>query len=293
MQLDQLRTLLAVVDEGSFERAAGRLHVTGSAVSQRVKTLEEFVGQVLVHRGSPCTPTPAGARVLTMARQVAILETETLAALRDGGPRIPLPVAVNADSLATWFPAVFDEAARWDDALLRLEVEDQDHSADLLRAGAVLAAVTADPAPVSGCSTELLGVMRYRAVATPALLERHEDPHRPGVPDWSTLPMVRFNRKDGLQDEVLRVLGVHDAPVVQVPSSQGFLAAVRAGLGWGLLPDLQLGAEPHGRPLVALPQCPPRDIPLHWQVWRLRSDAVRRLTRAVRAAALTLRPGPA
>ena len=69
-----LAALAAVVREGSFERAARKLHVTPSAVSQRIKQLEERTGQVLVQRGTPCTGTEAGRRLCLHLEQVALLE---------------------------------------------------------------------------------------------------------------------------------------------------------------------------------------------------------------------------
>ena len=78
-------TVAAVVDEGSFEAAARRLHITQSAVSQRIKAMEEQSGRVLVRRSKPIEPTEAGAVLLRLARQLELLTAE-LAGRR---PRIP------------------------------------------------------------------------------------------------------------------------------------------------------------------------------------------------------------
>ncbi|WP_370039222.1 ArgP/LysG family DNA-binding transcriptional regulator [Nocardioides sp.] len=180
----QLAALVAVVDRGTFEAAARELHVTASAVSQRIRALESAVGQVLVRRASPCTATPAGATLVRLGRAQALLQAEVRTALEpDEGRRTELGLAVNADSLATWFRDVLAEAATWDDTVLRLEVEDQAHSHELLRRGETLAAVTSDPEPVQGCSVEPLGTMRYLPAAAPALLERHLSR---GAPDCNT-----------------------------------------------------------------------------------------------------------
>src|SRR5258705_1420150 len=159
MQLDsaQLATFAAVIDEGSFDAAARRLQLTPSAVSQRIKTLESRLGQVLVRRTKPCRTTEAGEALLRLARQVSLLETETLAAVKGAAEGLRLPLAVNADSLNSWFlPALLalppDLTVYFD-----LHQEDQDHSAELLRNGSVLAAVTADPRAVQGCRVQPLG----------------------------------------------------------------------------------------------------------------------------------------
>ncbi len=289
---DQLAALLAVVDEGTFEAAARRLAVTPSAVSQRIRALESQIGQVLVVRASPCRPTDTGTILLRLARQQQWLESEAIGQLGIEGPagagRADLPLAVNADSLATWFPQVLTECAAWTDVVVRLFVEDQDYSAALLRSGSVLGAVTADPVAVQGCSVERLGTFRYLPVATPDVLGRS----RPGRSlQWAELPMVRFNSKDDLQHRILRAHGVTtDPPTHEVPSSEGFLAAVRAGLGWGVIPEQQLGDDLRTGRLVRLSARDTVEVQLYWQCWRLHSPRVARITAAVRSAAATLSP---
>jgi LysR family transcriptional regulator (chromosome initiation inhibitor) len=288
LRADQLAALVAVVDNGTFEAAARKLMVTPSAVSQRVRALESQVGQVLVVRTSPCRTTEAGTVLLRMARQQQLLASEALAELRSGDvPLTDLPVAVNADSLSTWFTAVVDECATWGDVTLRLYVEDQDHSASLLRSGAVLGAVTSDPVAVQGCAVERLGTMRYLPVATPELARRWTRGRRV---DWAAMPVVRFNAKDELQQRLLSAHGVeHSPPTHVIPASQGFLAAVQAGLGWGMVPEGQLGDDLETGRLVRLSARDRVDVPLHWQSWRLRSPRVDRITAAVRRAAASLR----
>lgn len=284
MHSEQLRTLAAIVDHGSFEAAAAVLHVTPSAVSQRMKALEASVGQVLLRRGTPCSPTDAGAVLVRTARQVALLEADALVELGERTGAAVLPVVVNADSLDTWFPAIFSVAATWDDTTLRIEVEDQDHSRELLRRGDVLAAVTSDRTPVAGCTTLSLGAMRYIPAAAPDLLSRHGGA-------WAELPVVRFNPKDDLQHQFRREQGLTEpAAVVQVPSPGAFVAAVRAGLGWGLIPEPLLGESLERGELVPVGGRAV-DLQLYWQSWKLPSARIARLTAAVRdAARLGLRP---
>jgi LysR family transcriptional regulator (chromosome initiation inhibitor) len=284
---DQLAALLAVIDHGTFEAAARQLSVTPSAISQRIRALESRVGQVLVVRTTPCRTTDAGTVLLRLARQQQLLESEALGALVSGQKSLTdLPIAVNADSLATWFTAVIEECATWDDVVLRLHVEDQDHSAALLRSGAVLGAVTSDPVAVQGCSVELLGTIRYVPCATPDLARRWTRGR--GI-DWAEMPVVRFSAKDDIQQ---RLLSQHapeaSPPTHDVPSSEGFLAAVRAGLGWGAVPEGQLGDDLETGRLVRLSARDRVDVPLHWQCWRLRSERVDRITAAVRTAAASL-----
>lgn len=283
MNFEHLRALVAVVDEGTFEAAADLLRVTPSAVSQRIKALEASTGQVLVRRRVPCTATDAGVVLLRMARQVQVLEAEASAALgNSAASRAVLPVAVNADSLATWFVPVLGEAAEWPDTTLNLHVEDQGFSSQLLRQGDVMGAVTSDPVPVNGCRVELLGHMRYVPVASAGLHARFANGNRV---DWAAMPVLKFNAKDNLQHGLLDAKGVDEAPPTHtVPSSEAFLAAVHAGLGWGMLPELQLGNALAKGTLVLLGKNAHEDVPLYWQSWTLDSERLHRMTAAVRDA---------
>ncbi|MBX7447713.1 LysR family transcriptional regulator ArgP [Mycolicibacterium sp. 3033] len=283
-QLDagQLRALAAVVEFGSFDAAAEYLHVTPSAISQRIKALEQRVGQVLVLREKPCVATTAGVPLIRLAAQTALLEAETLAEMRGGSPERPrVAVAVNADSMATWFTGVF---ARLPDVLFDVRIEDQDHSARLLREGVVMGAVTTERIPVSGCRVRPLGVMRYLPVAAPHYLQRH-------LPDGLTAdaataaPSLSWNRADALQDQLLRSVFRRSIrrPIHYIPTAEGFGAAVRAGLGWGMYPEQLVDAS-----FVPITDAH-LDVPLYWQSWKLDSDTVAQVTDAVTAAAAGLR----
>lgn len=283
---EQLETLLVITEEGTFEAAARRLHVTPSAVSQRVRALERAAGQVLVRRTTPAGVTSAGEPLLRLARQLRLLDAEAAATLGVGHV-VELAVAVNADSLATWFRPVLGAVAQRGDTVLQLRVEDQGYSDELLRRGEVLAAVTDEPRPVQGCVVEDLGALRYAPAAAPWLVECHR---RGRSVDWSTMPMVVFNEKDHLQDDVLAARGVGRPPVVhRVPSTADFHEAVRSGLGWGMIPDPHLGTALQAGDLVRLPGGRPIDVPLHWQRWRLDSPALAQLSEDVRRAASALR----
>lgn len=277
-----LETLLAIAEEGSFDAAAQRLHLTPSAVSQRVRALERSAGQVLVRRTSPAEITAAGAPLMRLGRQLRLLAAEAAEALGNEAV-VELAVAVNADSLASWFRPVLAAVAQDPGTALRLFVEDESLSHDLLRRGEALAAVTSEPQPVQGCSVEPLGTLRYFPAAPPGFLERHR---RGRGLDWSAAPMVVFNEKDRLQDSVLAAHGVGRPPVVhRVPSTADFLEAVRCGLGWGLVPEPQFAPAAEAGDLVQLPGSKTVGVPLHWQRWRLDSLALEALSAAVREAA--------
>jgi LysR family transcriptional regulator (chromosome initiation inhibitor) len=278
----QLDALVAIADCGSFEAAARQLHVTPSAVSQRIRALETSAGQVLVSRGTPCVPTPRGERLVQLGRQTRLLHDEARQEL-GAVTSVDLPVAVNADSLGTWFRDVLAEAAGWDATAVLLHVEDQAYSQELLRRGEVLAAVTSHPVAVQGCVAELLGTMRYVPAASPEFAARWREA---GDMDWAGMPMLDFNNKDDEQRKQLRRRGVHESPPVvhRVPSTADFYAATRLGLGWGMLPEFQARADLDSGRLERLSD-DVSDVPLHWQHWRLESPRLVELTAAVRRAA--------
>jgi LysR family transcriptional regulator (chromosome initiation inhibitor) len=284
---DQLAALAAVVEFGSFDAAAERLHVTPSAVSQRIKSLEQRVGQVLVVREKPCKATAAGVPLVRLAAQTALLESEALDALghRSDADRLRVAIAVNADSMATWFTAVFSQL---DDVLFDIRIEDQDHSARLLRDGTVMGAVTTERASVPGCRVESLGVMRYVPVASPGYVERHL---RDGftAEAVAAAPSLAWNRDDALQDMLLRKVfrRVTSRPVHYVPTAEGFGAAVRAGAGWGMFPE-QLAASALADGSFVRTADAHLDVPLYWQCWKLNSPMVKAVTAAVQASASNL-----
>ncbi|WP_406418934.1 LysR family transcriptional regulator ArgP [Streptomyces sp. NBC_01614] len=289
LPLDQVRTLLAVVDEGTFDAAAAALHVTPSAVSQRVKALEQRTGRVLLVRTKPVRPTESGAVVVRFARQLARLERDARAELgmSGAGEATQVSIAVNADSLATWFLAALTRVPEEPQLCFELRREDESRTAMLLREGLVMAAVTSSPDPVAGCSVRPLGRMRYLAAASPEFAERHLGGSLGDA--LMRAPVLSFDRSDDLQDSFVRRLrhtrtGA-SALRHHVPTSEGFLSAVVAGLGWGLIPEVQ--AEPlleAGR-LVQLAPDRPLDVPLYWQQWKLDSPALAAVTEAVTATA--------
>jgi LysR family transcriptional regulator (chromosome initiation inhibitor) len=289
MELDgqQLTAFAAVIEQGSFDAAAARLHVTPSAISQRIKALEQRVGQVLVVREKPCSATAAGVPLLRLAAQTALLEAEALAEMGGGDATAArIALAVNADSMSTWFTGVFDTL---DDVLFDIRIEDQDHSARLLREGVVLGAVTTERRPVPGCRVQELGVMRYIPVASTAYKKRylHDGFTAHAVAE---APSLAWNRADALQDELVRKAFRRNIArsVHFVPTAEGFGGAVRAGLGWGMFPESLARRHLEDGSFVRVSDVH-LDVPLYWQCWKLDSPMVQTITDVVRSAAAGLR----
>ncbi|WP_222122045.1 LysR family transcriptional regulator ArgP [Curtobacterium sp. 9128] len=293
-QREHLETLLAAVDLGTFDAAAGALSITPSAVSQRIRAMERLTGRVLVQRTTPIRPTADGALVLRHARQVRLLDEETARALGAGPDDVDvvpsIPLAVNADSLSTWFLDALATVRSDTEVVFDLHREDQDRTAELLRSGTVTAAVTAESDPVQGCSSVALGVDRYRAVASPAFVARYlagADTERRMLLLLDRVPLVDYDHDDDLQQGYLRRVVGHapGGPRHFVPTSADFARAVQLGFGWGMLPEAQcLDALEQGA-LVELTPGRRADVALWWQRWNLASPLLDRVTDAVRATA--------
>ena len=293
-----LAAVAAVVETGSFERAARRLSVTPSAISQRVRQLEERLGLILIERGTPCRATEKGAWLCRHMEHVGMLEGALLKALPGLGgeatPRPTLRVAVNADSLATWFLQAAADYASAEQPLLDIALDDQDHTADWLRRGRVVAAVTALGRPVQGCRRVALGALRYHATASPEFVTRY-------FPDGVTpeaiaaAPALTFNAKDGLQSDWIKRAFGHEIrhPTHWLPSTQGFVDGALIGLGWGMNPAPLVRAHLASGRLVELMGGTVIDTPLDWQVNRLMAEELQPLTRAVLAAAKAQLVAPA
>lgn len=297
MNLDPKQTdaFQAVAELGSFERAAVQLSVTPSAVSQRVRALEIALGASLILRTRPCRATQMGQRLLQYLRRAHLLQVELQGDLLDleSGP-LTMSVALNSDSLGTWFfPALAGLLVK-DQILLDLIVEDQDHTYALLKTGMVTGCVSTVAQAMHGCSAERLGTMRYRLMASTSFRQRW-------FPEGLTrdaarlAPVVAYTRKDTLQSSfLLSHLGLPEGafPCHYVPGIEAHFTAVRYGMGYAMVPEwlLSCAADEHDA-LVDLAPNRPTDVDLYWHAWKLQSPRMERLSRQViEAARAKLRP---
>lgn len=284
-----ITAVAAVIREGTFERGAATLGITPSAISQRIRGLEERLGAILIVRGNPCEPTELGRTLCAHLDRVRLLEHDIAPQLgRDGantGAPITVRVAVNADSLATWFPAAVAAFARQTGVTLDLTLEDESRTAEKLRSGEVLAAVTADAEPVQGCKTSTLGAFRYAACASQAFIDRHFPAGVDG-PALATAPYLRFDRRDALQHRWAKeVYGVElIGPTHWIPSTHAFADLTLQGVGWGLQPLSLVERYLAEKRLVELMPGRHMDVRLYWTVARLHAASLRRLSDEVREA---------
>ena len=288
-----LEALAAVLREGSFDRAARKLHVTPSAISQRIKLLEERLGQVLVMRGAPCTGTEAGRRLCLHVEQVALLENE----LRRNNPELvpegqvarpTLKLAVNADSLNSWFIDAMSTFTGTGNELLDISIDDQDHTAKRIKEGEVMAAVTASSSHITGCNIWPLANMQYVAAASPAFIARYFGAQGINAQTLSQAPVLTYDRKDAMQDKWLHQQGVsarHAPPRHWVPSAHAFVRACEAGVAWGMHPTVLIREHLANGSLVELLPGSGIPVPLYWAHARNAQTGLERLTQCVINAA--------
>lgn len=273
-----LQALAAVTEQGGFEKAAATLHLTQSAISRRIKQLESLLGQPVLMRGSPPMPTATGQLLLNHLQQVR--QMETALGLSDDPQDLLVRLATNADSLATWLPEALvlpaQQAVRFD-----LVVEDQSVGLKRMKQGDVMACICASPQPVNGGAVMALGALRYRAVASPAFIQRYQL-HQQFEQRITAAPCLVFNQDDQLQHQYLQHVA-QSAPqrVHLCPSSEGFLKATLAGLGYGLLPELQMQSQLERGDLVDLTPGYCLDTELYWHYWQSESPLLFQLRQNV------------
>lgn len=284
---DGLAVLSAVIREGSFEAAAKILGVTQSAVSQRIRQLEEKAGAVLVVRARPCVPTEAGMQLCRHMDQVSLLQHEVVKRMdllvgREDASVASIRIAVNNDSLATWFPTVVKRVS--EELGLRFDVipDDQEHTENSLKSGDALAAVTSSDAPVQGCRRVSLGSMEYLAVAAP---DYHQKVFSDGV-SLKTLQnsdCLAFDRKDTIQHQWMEEAfgNVVEVGTHFVPSYEGYLACCLNGTAWGLVASNSCREEIDNGNLIELVPGKSVKVALHWQASAHSSEMLRRLTQII------------
>lgn len=289
-----LECLAAIVEEGGFERAAQRLNVTQSAVSQRLRALEAQVGSVLIVRSRPLKPTSAGQLLLKHTKQLRLLRADLERDLQELAPSAPggsrederISIAINADSIATWAMGALHDLVR---QRLPLEIitDDQDFTQEWLRSGQVLGCVTTLKQALRGCKMVPLGAMHYVAVASADFARKHL-PQGLTSHNFRDVSFLSFNRKDDMAAEfVARTFGLKRVALnhLFVPSTEGQMRAVSAGWGVGVMPELLARGPIADGSVVDLVPGHFLPIQLYWHCWNLESELLDALTEALKATA--------
>ncbi len=284
MDLKGAEALAAIVREGAFDKAADRLCISQSAVSQRIRQLEQTVGQLLIVRSQPPVLTEAGKVVMQGYRQIELIqrEMEKNLGLREGKSRQKVAIGTNADSLALWLLDALQPTLDKTRLLLDLRVDDQETTHELLRRGEVIGCITAQDKAEKGCNCFPIGVMTYRCLISPSFRQRH---FALGVTAdaIAQAPCVEFNEKDTLERQYLSKWFGLEAPrqVHRIPSTEMFMSFIEKGNAWGLVPDMQsVEARQQGKVEELVPE-QTIQVPLYWHIWNLKTALNRELTQAI------------
>lgn len=277
-----IEAVAVVAREGGFDRAANVLHITQSAVSQRVKLLEEQTGQILIARTNPPQATQAGRRMVKHYHQVKQLETDLLEDVQNENTAsfTTFTIGINADSLETWFLDAIEPLLKKESILLDTLIDDQEQTHKMLKDGTVIGCISTKNQALQGCRVEYLGCMNYSLVATPRFIEKwfadgftFEAAHR--------APAIIFNRKDELHHKLFqRAFGEipKQFPINYIPSTEQFARFIEKDLGYGMLPEQQV------KPLLEtgkmIDVVPEHQFPikLYWHCWNLKSKLLQRAT---------------
>ncbi|MGI0116183.1 LysR family transcriptional regulator ArgP [Zooshikella sp. RANM57] len=292
MKLDYklLEALAWVAKLASFEKAAQKLFITQSAVSQRIKQLEERIGEPLLIRSAPPQLTPRGQRLICHLQQVQLLEQELLTEfniLDKESHFLPINIAINADSLATWFLPCIESLLSSHQILLSIQVEDEIRALQLLKRGDVAGCISCQPNPISGCETHYLGDIHYHCVASPQFITRY---FKDGftLENTKKAPAIIFNQFDTLHEDFL--IQFFDVPQVHypthlIPSSDAFLAVVENSIAYALIPHMQVNTAIAAGKLINLTPQHYEIRSLYWHTWHSPSQAILLLTKSLKRQA--------
>ena len=284
---------LAVAETGSFEQAAIRLHITASAVTLRVQSLEKDLGNTLIVRERPCRVTSTGQLLLEHLQHQRLMEQNLLQQLKgksDTSSFFKLNIATNADSLETWLLPTLQPTLIHEKITLQLSIDDQSQTHQLMEAGIVNACISSEQLNLKGCVTHHLGAMRYLMVATPDFKNTWFQ-HGVNRESIRRAPAVIFGDKDYLHSScILDLFGLsmQSYPYHFVPSSSAFVEAIVLGLGYGMVPEMQIRKELESGQLIPLIPEAKTDVQLYWHHWKQQSDALKTLTNVILEQTQTL-----
>jgi LysR family transcriptional regulator, chromosome initiation inhibitor len=281
---------IAVIEEASFEGAARRLSVTPSAISQRIKQLENRIGHLLIVRQFPCKPTPAGEQLLSRVKPMSLIEAEVMADLHPDSlsdtQAQTFPIAVNEDSLTTWLLGALASLNTEHGHLFDIRIDDQDYTLDYLRNGTVIGAVTSEKTPLQGCETHELGSMRYCGIASPEFFERYFSQGLT-IEAFKHAPMLTYNRKDPLQMRFIKLVTsktIYPANVHYLPDSMSMFEAVKLNMGWCITAEGLLDEAIEKEQVVNMDPNISLNEPLYWQHVGVRSRSLSQITQFFRSA---------
>ncbi|MBI9110588.1 LysR family transcriptional regulator ArgP [Maridesulfovibrio ferrireducens] len=280
-----LEALTAVIEEGGFDKASAKLNLTQSAVSQRIRNLEEQSGQVLIVRSVPPEPTEAGRKLIKHLRQVRLMEHELAdeTGLNHPDDFIIIPLGVNADSLATWLFDALDDFLHENRVLLDIYIDDENQTHELLKRGEVVGCIGTGSKTLKSCKKEYLATLEYLCVCTPSFRDKwFKDGFT--LKNASKAPAAIFNRKDEAHGRLLNIVFPKTTvthPIFYVPSSEPFVEAIRREFAYGMVAEAQVYDDLKSGKLIDLLPDVRVLVPMYWQSWSVDTPLLNGLSKAL------------
>lgn len=268
-----IEALHTVLEEQSFEEAAKKLFITQSAVSQRIKGLESYYGEPVLVRQLPYRPTKLGKQLLGHFKQLCLLEEDLKKQLGEKNILPHLTIAINRDSLETWFQEIIEEKGLFENLILEVIAEDQELTLEHLKNGTASACLSTSEKEVVGGNVSFLGDMEYILAASPTFVKKY---FSKGTPKqcFSAAPAIKFDQNDKLHERFLeKCFGFNGSHLnyYTIPSVRGFKKFALMGYGYGLIPRMDIMQELKKKQLVQIYPEKTWKMPLYWHYWSVQS----------------------
>jgi LysR family transcriptional regulator (chromosome initiation inhibitor) len=268
-----IEALSCVLMMQSFEKAALKLHITQSAVSQRIKNLESYYGEPILIRTLPYRPTKLGNQLIRLLAQIQLLEENFVQerAATDSMPKCA--IALNRDSLETWFLGALSEKSLIADVIVEIIADDQEHTLEYFKNGLVSACLSTESKALKGAEAVYLGTMKYILTASQQFLKRYEF-QNDLMSFFRKAPALQFDRNDHLHERYLKHYFANlDAEISYkiIPSVYGFKKYALLGFGYGLIPEIDIADELKTKKLLNMFPTRVWETKLYWHMWSIKS----------------------
>jgi LysR family transcriptional regulator (chromosome initiation inhibitor) len=238
----------------SFEAAAEKLHLTQSAISQRIKVLEAYYGEPLLIRSLPYRPTQLGEQLIGLFKRVCLLEEDFSQELKEKKMPFRCSIALNRDSLETYFLSLLQHTTLFKGMILEIIADDQEKTLEYLKNGLANIAISTSSMGTLGSKTHFLGDMDYILVASPELYEQYFSKLPPSKALYQA-PALKYDQHDTLHHRYLEKffnLTEESLQYLVIPSVQGFKQCALQGYAYGLIPKIDVEAELTNKTLIQL-----------------------------------------
>ena len=274
-----IEALYTVLETQSFEAAAKKLYITQSAVSQRIKGLETRYGEPVLIRMLPYSPTKLGEVLIGHFKQICLLEEDLEQQLGTATEVPHISIALNRDSLETWFLDLTQETDIFEQVKLEVIADDQELTLDYLKHGLVSACLSTSGREILGGQVRFLGEMEYVLVASPAFVEKYFSKGK-FKECLQKAPAIKFDKNDKLHERYLEKffhINGKELPYQIMPSVRGFKQLAVLGYGYGLIPTIDIVHELKTKQLLVLQADKIWKIPLYWHYWAVQSKLYQQL----------------